>query len=400
MTSKNKKQYDKALNRIPWATQTNAKRLNPDWEEFMPPFIKQANGCRMWDLDDREYIDYRCSLGPIILGYRYPEVDRAVRAQMEKGVLFSMASPLELETAEAIMANVPWLEQIRFMKTGADACTACVRLARSCTGREHILSSGYHGYHDLFAFNWPTPGVPQVLREYIRDIAYGDLQAVETAFDEAGERLACAVVAPYEWNEDTGEEYLKLLRKKCDRYGALLIFDEVLTGFRLAPGGAQEYYGVTPDLAAYAKALANGYPLSAFAGKREYMQALQKTIITTTYAGETLSLAAGKATMAVMQNEPVQEQIHKMGQRLQDGFAEIIRETGTPAYAAGLPPAPFIQFNTGNEKENSRRQNRLFSLLYEKGIFANDRWFISYSHKESDIDETLEKIREALKKLL
>lgn len=400
MTPNNKKQYKNALSRIPWATQTNAKRLNPAWGEFMPPFIKQASGCRMWDLDDREYIDYRCSLGPIILGYSYPAVDNAVRTQMEKGVLFSMASPLELETAEAIMANVPWIEQIRFMKTGADACTSCVRLARSYTGKEHILSSGYHGYHDLFSFNWPNPGAPRILQKYIRDIPYGDLEAVEAAFDEAGEKLACAIVAPYEWNENTGEEYLKLLRKKCDQYGTLLVFDEVLTGFRLSLGGAQEYYGITPDLAAYAKALANGYPLSAFAGKKEYMQALQKTVITTTYAGETLSLAAGKATMNIMSSEPVQEYIHKMGQRLKDGFAEILQETGAPAYAAGLPPAPFIQFSTGNEEENSRRQNQLFSLLYEKGIFANDRWFISYSHKASDIDETLTKIREALKALV
>ncbi|MFQ5752537.1 MAG: aminotransferase class III-fold pyridoxal phosphate-dependent enzyme, partial [bacterium] len=156
MNSKNAKHYQKALRRIPWATQTNAKRWYPDEVKFMPPFIKRAKGCRLWDLDDREYIDYRCALGPIILGYGYPEVETAVREQMKSGVLFSMASPIELETAEAIIENVPWLEQIRFMKTGADACSSCVRLARAYTRRDHILTSGYHGYHDWFVLNWPN----------------------------------------------------------------------------------------------------------------------------------------------------------------------------------------------------------------------------------------------------
>lgn len=384
---------------IPWATQTNAKRLRPEWGEFMPPFIKRAHGCRLWDLDDREYIDYRCALGPIILGYQNARVDAAVRAQMGNGVLFSMASPLEYETAEAIMQNVPWIEQIRFMKTGADACTCCVRLARACTGREHILTSGYHGYHDWFALNWPNPGVPETLREFVHEVSYGDTAAVEAVFAEHGKSLSAAIVAPYEWNEETGEAYLQLLRKKCDETGALLIFDEVLTGFRLARGGAQEYYGITPDLAAFAKAMANGYPVSAFAGKREVMQILQKTIITTTYAGETLSLAASKATMRIMQEQPVHAHIFKMGERLRAGFAEIIAETGVPAHAAGLPPAPFIQFDEGGTSGHEHWQNRLFARLFELGVFPNERWFISFSHEPADIDETLDKVRTAMRAL-
>ena len=400
MPPNNTNHLKKAKEIIPWATQTNAKRLNPSWGEFMPPFIKEAKGCRMKDLDNREYIDFRCSLGPIILGYQFPAVDEVVRIQMEKGVLFSMASPLELETAEAIIKNVPWIEQIRFMKTGADACTCCTRLARAYTGREHILTSGYHGYHDCFALNWPNPGVPKFYHDFVHEINYGDLEAVEDSFNQIGEKLAAVIVAPYEWNEDTGEEYLKLLREKCDQYGSLLIFDEVLTGFRLSRGGAQEYYGITPDLAAFAKALANGYPLSAFVGKKEYMQTLERTIITTTHAGETLSLAAGKATMTVMKNEPVNEHINKMGKRLKDGFAEIIKEVNAPGYAAGLFPAPYIQFDLGNEVKNTDWQNRFFAHMFEKGIFASERWFINYSHQESDIDETLEKTRESLKKLM
>ena len=385
---------------IPWATQTNAKRRRAEWGEAMPLFIERAQGCHMWDLDGREFIDYRCSLGPIILGYRYPAVDEAVRRQMEKGVLFSMASPIELEVAQAFVATVPWVEQVRFMKTGADANTSCLRLARSYTGRDHILTSGYHGYHDWFAFDWPDPGVPEVLKTFVHEVDYGDIEAVERVFAEHGSQLAAAIVAPYEWNEEVGHDYLRRLRQKCDATGTLLIFDEVLTGFRMAPGGAQAYFGVTPDLAAYAKALANGYPVSAFAGKKIFMQTLEKTIITTTYAGETLSLAAAKATLDIMTREPVHEHIFQMGQHLQNGFAEIIRETGAPAHAAGLLPAPFIHFDLGDEAENLRWQDNLFSRLFARGIFANDRWFISYSHTPEDIDATLEQVRQAMREMV
>ncbi len=399
MSSKNTEHYKRALKIIPWATQTNAKKLQPQWGDSMPKFIDHAQGCRIWDLDNHEYIDFRCALGPIILGYQYPAVDSAVREQLKKGVLYSMASPLELEAAEAVMQNVPWIEQIRFMKTGADACTACTRLARAYTGREHILTSGYHGYHDCFALEWPNHGAPQVLRDTVHEIRYGDLDAVDLAFDLFHEQLAAVIVAPYEWNEDTGEKYLQRLRDKCDQYGTLLIFDEVLTGFRLARGGAQEYYGITPDLAAFAKAMANGYPISAFAGKREFMQTLKKTIITTTYAGETLSLAATKATMGVMKTEPVHEHINKLGRQLYDGFAEIIKEADAPAYAAGLSPAPYIQFNLVDDEKNAAWQDRLFSELFAMGIFPSERWFINYSHKPEDIDQTLDAVRRAMLKL-
>ncbi len=365
----------------------------------MPPFIKRAKGCRIWDLDDREYIDYRCALGPIILGYRYTAVDDAVRAQMNNGVLFSMASPIEIETAEAVIKNVPWIEQIRFMKTGADACTACIRLARSYTGRDHILSGGYHGFHDWFAVNWSNAGVPAALKEYVHEVTYGDIATVERVFAEHGNQLAAAIVEPYDWNEIVAKDYLKRLRELCDAHGTLLVFDEVLTGFRLARGGAQEYFGVTPDLAAFAKAIANGYPLSAFAGKREYMQTLEKMIITLTHGGETLSLAACKASMEIMQNEPVHEHIFAMGKRLRDGFAEIFKDMEVPAYASGVEVAPFIKFATGNEANDKKLKDRIFPRLFAKGIFANDRWFINYSHHESDIDETLDKVREACKEI-
>ena len=399
MNPKGAEHYRKALKIVPWATQTNAKRIAPEQTEFLPAFIKRAQGCRIWDLDDNEYIDYRCALGPIILGYRHPEVDEAVEKQLRDGVLFSMASPLEFDAAESILENVPSLEQIRFMKTGADACTSCIRLARVHTKRDHILTSGYHGYHDWFVSSWPNSGVPSALREYVHEISYGDIEAAERVFEVFGEQLAAAIVEPHEWNQEASPTYLKHLRRKCDEAGALLIFDEVLTGFRLARGGAQEYFNVTPDLTAFAKAMGNGYPLSAFAGKEQYMQNLSETIITTTYGGEALSLAACKATMKVMRGEPVNEHICEVGGRLHRGFAEIINETGVPAVAAGLPPTPFIRFASGDDSADKSRHDRFFSKLFESGVFPNDPWFVSYSHQVHDIDETLDKVRTAMKEI-
>jgi glutamate-1-semialdehyde 2,1-aminomutase len=397
MTPNHTQHYQKATGLIPWATQTNAKRYNPDWEP-MPPFLERALGCRVWDLDGKEYIDFRCSLGPIILGYQHPIVDEAVRQQMQKGVLFSMASPIELNAAEAILENIGWADQVRFMKTGNDACSSCVRLSRALTGREHILSVGYHGFHDWFATSWSNAGVPSHLATMVHDVAYGDLEALENVFAEYGSQIACAIIEPYDWGEKMGEEFVKAARALCDQYGALLIFDEVLTGFRMALGGAPAYYGVIPDFSAYAKALANGYPLSAFAGKKEAMAALNKTILTTTYAGETLSIAACRACMQVFREQNVHAHLYAMGRRLRLGFDEICRECKSPAVMYGLEVSQSIRFNLA-EPESTVMYNRFVSLLYKNGIFANVRWFISFAHQAADIDETLDKMRLAMKEV-
>ncbi len=399
MTPKHEKHYQKAKELIPWGTQTHAKRLTEGCEETMPPFIQKAYGCHMWDLDGKEYIDFRCSLGPIILGYRYPKVDAAVRKQMENGSVFSMASPLEVEAAEAIMENLPWLEQIRFMKTGADACTCCTRLARTFTGRDHIFTTGYHGYHDVYALEWPNPGVPNCIRDTVHHGIYNDIENAEKLFHEYGDQMAAAIVVPFEWRKETCGDWLVRLRQLCDQYGALLIFDEVLTGFRLAHGGAREYYGVTPDLAAYAKAISNGYPVSAYAGKREYMQTLENTIITTTYAGETLSLAACIAVMDIMKNEPVNDHINAMGRKLRQGFDAIFSESDFPAETKGLDMAPFIEFKLSSDKENTEMRNKLFVRLYDRGVFANDSWFINYSHQSEDIEYTIDQMRQSVREL-
>jgi len=393
--------FEKALRLIPWGTQTNAKRPIPFFNETMPKFIERGKGCRLWDMEGKEYIDFRLSLGPVTLGYCYDEVDDAVREQMNKGVLFSMASPRELELAELVTTIVPNADMCRFMKTGEDANLCNVRIARAHTGRDMILMSGYHGYPDWFATeDSPNNGVPEVIKDYVKVIPWGNCEEADRLVREYGERIACIISTPYDFNEDTSGSYIRHLRALTREHGILLVMDEVLTGFRLAPGGAQELFGVDADLGSYAKAMANGYPLSTYVGKRKYMETLDRFKITTTYAGETLSIAAAIATLRIMQREDVHGHMRAMGTLLMAEFDAMAREIGVEGKAMGLPVGSWLKFTTPDEDFNQRLAYLWARELYREGIFANTRWFISYSHKAADIQEAVAKARTALRRAL
>jgi glutamate-1-semialdehyde aminotransferase len=352
-------------------------------------------------MEGKEYIDFRLALGPVTLGYCYDEVDAAVREQMKNGVLFSMASPVEVELAELLHACIPNAEMCRFMKTGEDANLSNIRIARACSGKDMILMSGYHGYPDWFATeDSPNNGVPEFLKEYVKVIPWGNCEEAERLVRTYAHRLACVISIPYDFNEDTSGEYIRTLRRLTTEYGIILVLDEVLTGFRLALGGAQEYFGIHPDLASYAKALANGYPLSTYVGKRQLMERLYKFKMTTTYAGETLSIAAAIATLKIMRREKVHEHIWAMGRRLMDGFNTIAKDLGVEGYAAGLPPGSFLKFAHSDPTYHARLEFLWHREMYGEGIFSNPRWFISYSHKEKDIDESLERAKRALRRAL
>lgn len=399
--------YARASRLIPWGTQTNAKRPDPALLDVMPLYFEAAEGCRLKDVDGRWFIDFRSSLGPIILGYCHPTVDAAVRAQLDKGVLFSMASPLEVEVAERMVDLVPGLEQVRFLKTGNDANSAAVRLARAHTGRDHLVTCGYHGYGDWFAcgrgadtpgtphFSRENNGVPGLLDDLVTRVPYGHLDALEATFAAHGDRIAALIMVPYDWGATVARDFVHRARDLTTQHGSVLIFDQVLTGFRLALGGAQQYFGVVPDLTTYAKALANGYPVSAFGGRRAVMQALDDVTITTTYAGETLSLAAARATLDVLRDEPVLDHLWTMGARLRDGLDAAIEDLKLDARTYGLPPAVQIRF--GDDLETDERARHVFFReLYRRGIFASQPFLLSYAHQPADIDEALAAMHEAL----
>lgn len=395
--------YTRATELMPWGTQTNAKRPSALQQVHAPLFFERGEGCRLQSVDGDWYIDYRSALGPIILGYAHPTVDAAVRAQLAKGVLFSMASPLEVAVAEQLTAMIPGLEQVRFLKTGNDANTAAVRLARAFTKRDAILTCGYHGFGDWFASGTGAPpmlprpgnGVPDLLDPLVMRVAYGDLDALERLFAEKGDQLAALIMVPYDWGENVAKAFVQRARELTHQYGTVLIFDQVLTGFRLALGGAQEFFGVIPDLTTYAKALANGFPLSAYGGRRAIMEMLHQSIITTTYAGETLSLAAAQATLQVLAQENVLDHIWAMGERLQNGFNAAAQSVGLTARSYGLPPAVGFRFST-DAVLDEQATDVFHRELYQQGIFPTHQFLLSYAHKAADIDETLQAIEHAL----
>jgi glutamate-1-semialdehyde aminotransferase len=403
MGSKSEELFARALRTIPWGTQTNSKRPKPALAGVMPAFIERGQGCRVYDVDGNEYIDYRAALGPILLGYCYPAVDRAVAAQLAKGVIFSMASPVEIEVAEAIAALLPWAEKVRFTKTGADASSAALRIARAYTGRAKFLSCSYHGWHDQFAAaaQGIGRGVPEVLNEYVYSIPYGDAAAAERILAEQGADIAAIFTVPYDLGPHPSDAFLRRLRELATAHGALLIFDEIVTGFRLAKGGGAEYFGVEPDLVVVAKALANGFPLAAFCGKREVMAVLDtdQVLITTTYAGETLSLAASVATLAILRDEPVIEHIWRLGQRLMQGLEQAGRDAGLPVRVYGLPPCSTLAFDVEDAAAQNQLRDHFFGELFRQGIFPNVNWFITYSHTQADIDETIEKAKTAFHRI-
>jgi len=317
-----KRLFARAIGIIPGGSQTNS--LRPYGYAFgaHPIYFERGFGSHVWDVDGNEYIDYICHAGPIILGHSYPRVVEAVKAQLEKMTVSPLLHPLEIEVAEEIIKTVPCAEMVRFLKTGGMACDAAVRTARAYTNKEMVVHRGWHGMQDWFAASYPEGhphrrGVPRVLGNYT--ITWNsDLAALEEILKMKGKEIACVMIAPPYIREAKEEEYranqafFKGVRDLIDQYGILLIFDEVVTGFRVSLGGAQEYYRVTPDLACFAKAMANGMPISALTGRKEVMSVVKDIFITTTYGGECLSLSGALATIRELREKRALDHIWKI----------------------------------------------------------------------------------------
>ena len=389
--------YEKAIQIISGGSQTNSKRPDGYAPGAFPIYLDRGEGCRVIDVDGNEYIDYIMALGPINLGYAYPRVNEAVREQLEKATIVSLLSPLEVELAEEIIKAVPCAEMVRFMKSGAEATSACVRVARGYTGREKVVHCGYHGWHDTFtASSANSKGVPQALQELIRSFRYNDLESLKEILKDEADEVACIIMEP---RTPPVDGFLEGVRELADQYGVVLIFDEIVTGFRLALGGAQEYHGVTPDLAAFAKGISNGLPLSAFVGKREIMEAAKDLVISTTYGGEALALAAGLATIRELREKNVFQHTWKMGQRLMDGCVEIGRELELNIGESGLAPIGAFTMDMGSRELTRDAWTFLLQESAKRGVLFRRGGlnFISYSHKEKDIDYTLDVCRSVMK---
>ena len=392
----------------PWGTQTNAKRIPTALAGIMPAFITHAHGCRMTADDGRTFIDYRSALGPIILGYTHPDVDDAVRDQLGRGVLFSMSSPLEVELAEYLCGHLPGVEQIRFLKTGHEANGACLRLARAFTGRSHVITCGYHGHTDYFAagggsaplwMNRTGNGVPLEIDDLVTRVPYGDHDALEQALEDHGHHLAAIIMVPYDWQENIARDFVSRAREATQALDALLIFDQVLTGFRLSPTGGQGFFGIVPDLTSYAKAMANGYPISAYGGRRDVMQRHDQVTITTTYAGETLSLAAALVTTKKILEEPIIDEMARQGARIATAFDHMAASLGLPFRSFGLPQAHQFRFDDANMERDRSLRMAFFRGLLERGIFPSEPFLMNASHDDAAVEETVAAVQASLREL-
>ncbi len=392
--SESDKLYARALGLIPNVTQTLAKGPAQYIKGVAPKYLKRGKGSHVWDIDGNEFIDFTMGVGPLSLGYCYPRVDEAIRNQLVDGITFSMMHPLEVETAELIRSIIPSAEAVRFSKTGADVTSAAVRLARAYTKRDKVLCCGYHGWHDWYiGVTDKDNGVPQTVKDLSFTFNYNDLQSLENSIDD---NTACVILEPVVF-EEPRDNFLGRIRALCDRHGIVLIFDEMWTGFRLALGGAQEYFGTTADLVCYSKAVANGMPLSVLAGKRAIMELLEKdAFFFTTFGGEALSLAAACATVAEMKERNVPAYLARQGEKIKNAYNASASHLGI-AYTKciGLPCRTLVTFDAKAGDPlimKSFVQQELFRL----GVLWSGFHNMSFSHSDSDIQYLSDAYNEVL----
>jgi glutamate-1-semialdehyde 2,1-aminomutase/spore coat polysaccharide biosynthesis protein SpsF len=383
---------------IPGGSQTLSKGATQFVRGIAPSFLTRAKGSHVWDADGNEYIDLPMALGPIILGHGYPAVDDAVRRQMTQGASFSLPHPLEIEVAERLAEMIPCAEMARFGKNGSDATTGAVRLARAYTGRDLIACCGYHGWQDWYiGVTTFSRGVPKAVRELTAAFEYNNIESLKRILIQNRKRVAAVILEPIGGVEPEGA-FLQLVRDLCSHEGCLLIFDEVITGFRVARGGAQEYFGVVPDLACFGKAMANGYPLSAVVGARQIMKHFEQTFFSFTFGGEALSLAASLATMKEIAEKEVIAHNWEQGGKIKDGLNVLAREFGVEnlVRCVGLPPRTVVSFLDESGRESLLVKSLFQQECLKRGVLFSGGHNICYSHSDEDIEHILRVYRAAM----
>jgi len=419
--------WRKAAELIPLGVNSNYRY----WGDDETIIVERAEGAYIWDIDGNRYLDYRLGFGPVILGHAYKEVDDRVREAIQNGVVYALTNPLEISAAEKIVAMCPGVEKVRMANSGTEATMHALRVARAYTGREKIIKfeGQYHGMYDYMLFSTftdasnygsrhsPVPipatsGIPKCIHDLVITLPYNDPEVLETTLRRTWSDVAAIIIEPILGNCAAIEPlpgWLELVRAQCDEYGIVLIFDEVKTGFRLARGGAQEVYGVIPDMATYAKSMGNGYPAAAFGGRREIMDILGKGVAHGgTYTGNTVSAAAVNATLGLLQEQPILESIAEHGRKLQAGIKDIFKEADVPVLITGHPA--MFSMNFGVEKLTGQRDwaksdygyyEKLAAAALKRGVLVDidprEPWFLSYSHSDADVDETLNILADAIK---
>jgi len=396
--------WSRAKKVIPAGTQTLSK--GPDQFVFgaTPKYLERGLGSHVWDVDGNEYIDYPMALGPILLGYGYGPVIEAVVERLKRGTTFTLMHPLEVELAELLTEVVPCAEMVRFAKNGSDVTSAAIRVARACTGREHIAYCGYHGSQDWYAVTTPrNRGIPAFNRELIHAFEYNRLETLRSIFDEYEGKISCVIMevpgADPVINLKTKRNFLQDVARLCGQRGALFILDEMVTGFRYSLGGAQDLFNVAPDLACFGKGMANGMAISALVGKREFMKSLDEVFFSNTFSGDTTGLAAAMATIETIKREPVIEHIWEKGAKLHSGLKRAAKEWGLDVEISGRPPRAGLTFRNDLGDSDPVMRSLFLQETVKRGVLFGGPVFVSYSHSDEDIERTIEAAYEAFCKV-
>jgi glutamate-1-semialdehyde 2,1-aminomutase len=403
------------------------------WGDEDTLVIDRGEGAYVWDMDGKKYIDYRLGFGPVILGHAYPPVVQRVQEALQGGNIFAWTTPYEISVAERI-TRMCKVDKVRLTNTGTEATMHALRIARAYTGREKFVKfeGQYHGMADYFMFStasshrgalgsrrspiaFPnTSGIPKAINQYVLSVAFNDFDGLERTVEANWGDLAAVIVEPMLGNSASimpQPGFLEKIRELCDKFGIVLIFDEVKTGFRVAKGGAQEYFGIQADLVTYAKAIGNGFPIAAIAGKEDVMMTIEPGSLAHggTYSGNVVGAAAADATLEILENEPVLETINQRGKMLMIGIGEILTEAGIPHVVTGVPSMFGIFLGKDQEPKDFRDYLAGDGELYEEigmGLIrrgvqpdadGREPWFLCYSLSEQDVNETLNIFNDAVK---
>ena len=390
---------------IPLGSQTFSKSKVQYPLGNSPLFLKKGKKGHVWDIDGNRYVDLVCGLLPVILGYCDPDVDTAIKNQLEKGITFSLPSPLEAELAERLVEIIPSAEMVRFGKNGTDVTSAAIRLARAYTGRDHLIVLGYHGWQDWYIGSTTrNKGIPKVIRNLTHKLPYNDLGAVTATFDKYPDKIAAVIMEPMS-SVEPKDGYLKSLRDLTKKKGTILIFDEIITGFRYALGGAQQLFGITPDLSCFGKALGNGMPISAIVGRSDIMKEMEEVFISGTFGGEALSLAAAIAVIEKMKREPVIDTLWSKGEFLANEVTKLIEKKGLKGVMnlSGKPPWKIMNFFDHPNGKSAAIKTRYMIEMIKNGVLTIGTHNICYAHSDNDMemilrayDATLTSISEGL----
>lgn len=382
----------KAKELTPLGAQTYSKSSRYYCEGFSPLFIERGKGSHLWDIDGNEYIDFVCALGPITVGYNDERVNEAIIKQLEKGIIFSQPSPISIELAEKLVDIIPCAEMVRFVKNGSDATEAAVRLARAYTGRDIIVACGYHGMHDWYIGSTDNHrGIPEEIRKLTKNVNYNDIETLENLLCEYEGQIAGIILEPIQGN-GPDEGYLRKLKELTKKNDILLIFDEVVSGFRYAMGGASELYNVSPDLIAFGKGMANGMPISVVAGKKEIVNLITEGVfVSTTFGGETLSIAAALRTIEILEAENAFEKFWSLGRQMQEGINVLISKYSLEnvLFTSGLPPHQGVVFNGIGELNYLDINSVYQQMLIQEGILSIGINNICLAHSKCEIDAYL-----------